>query len=271
MAITSPQGYAYPMPAIALPGEIRVAGADVEVVRNEPLAAGADADAALDADDGIPVLFCDRAAPHPEGSRERSDVHVEIVGEKGLQPEHARAREDIHFQVLTGLHPVAPGERPDPRLDADPCVRRHTHRQRHTVDRAVTGPRACSSDIHVDHVGEGAPATFLRLDRAHARHLEIVEDGVELEVEVGGVAAGKCRAAFDLRRPHVNEGAELPFVGKVLRSGTPGDDGTRSEQRRCGGNDQWLNLAARLHGECPCLLARIHLPRIEIAVRFILP
>src|SRR5437762_1255363 len=52
----------------SLPREIRVARADVEVVRNEPFAAPAEADPSLDADDGVPVLGCDGAASSAGGS-----------------------------------------------------------------------------------------------------------------------------------------------------------------------------------------------------------
>ena len=41
--------------AVDLPGELGLAGADVDVVRQEPLALGAEVVAALEADDGVPV------------------------------------------------------------------------------------------------------------------------------------------------------------------------------------------------------------------------
>jgi hypothetical protein len=79
-----------------------------------------------------------------------------------------------------------------------------------------------------------APQDLSGLERAHARHLQVVEDLPEVHAEARHVPAWKRSAARDLRRPHVDHRAEGPRIGEQFRRSVSGCDQAAAEQHRRG-------------------------------------
>ena len=69
-------------PAHGLPGELRLAGADVQVIRREPLAIGTQRDPALDADDAVPVAQLDLGGTGTARRRDRADVAGDVPAQR---------------------------------------------------------------------------------------------------------------------------------------------------------------------------------------------
>src|SRR5689334_909489 len=71
-------------PRDALPREIGVPGSDIGVIGDEPFAARSEVGAALDADDGVPVVQCGLDRSLAGGADERTEFGIEFVAESRL-------------------------------------------------------------------------------------------------------------------------------------------------------------------------------------------
>ena len=200
------------MPARPLPGEIGFAGSDVEVIRDEPFAVGAEVDAALDADDAIPVLNVRFAGALATGTHDRSDVRAELPPEFFLDVDQPRAREEIERRLRRADRVVGAGERPHPAFDVELSRSGHPGRQLHAADREVARVGFGSADVHVDDVGEHAPSAPARLERSHEDELQVVEDRVRAHVDAAARSRGKGRRAPDVGEVTVEDRLEPPGI-----------------------------------------------------------
>ena len=183
--------------ADGLPRDIGIARAHVCVVRDEPFAIGAEAQASFHTNDGVPIVGLLLRVSAPRRARARGKVRTELPVERFLDRKQAGAGKDIERQRRVRHRRILAGEGHDRTFEVAVQVRGHAERQRLAANGQVTRLRAVAAHVEVHEVDEPAPPGPARLEKAHERELEIVEEGVGVDIDAASRAVGKPRLAPD--------------------------------------------------------------------------
>src|SRR6516164_2593465 len=196
----------------ALPGELRAAGADIDVVGHPPAAVALYL--TLHSYDCIDDAVSDLDVTGARGLWEGPDRTCEVPLQSLLQIEVPRTCDHIQGTVPLTEHAIFTHRIHDPALHINTDIRGRAGGNPGAADGEIMDVGIAPTDIQIQHVGEEPPAPSVSVEGSHEGHLEVINEVRLIKSEApANRSHRKIGRAGDRRQVPVDASRELPGFG----------------------------------------------------------